>query len=179
MNKKGQIEIPDNPGEFIMWIVGIVITLVMVIGLLNVLSGLSCENEKNKINQLSTDLSVCQSQLQNQTDLTNELNNQCNQKINESITGCNKDLQINLNIVKNYKSWFIIYHITIVFSIIFALNLFKGFLRFEIKVKNRKLKILFKGIKFVWIGIKWILFIGFILLIILSLLILLFPGWFF
>ena len=153
--------------------------VILIIVFLSFLPSIFCTDEKAQIERLSGDLGICQSKIQNQTILTQTLNDQCDQRVNQSIQECNGDLKLNIDIVNSYKVIFFIYHLSIALSIILAFNLFKGFLRFEIKVKNRKAKIILKGVRFVWIGIKWILFVGSMAIFLLSLGYLFFPHWFF
>ncbi|MFH1311515.1 MAG: hypothetical protein ABIH65_03865 [Nanoarchaeota archaeon] len=177
--RRGQSRIPNDPFEFIIWAIGLIIVIAVIGGMFSILSNIGCEDEKARISQLEGDLNNCLSKLQNQTELEQNLTNECNQRIDNATKECNEEVSLNINIIKSYRQFFVIYHIAITLSIILALNLFKGFLRFELEIENRRLKILFKGIKFAWIGIKWMLFVLSVLVILYSLFYLLFPHWFF
>lgn len=173
MNKLGQnIDLPE--------IIGGIIAVIVVISFLSILPSLlnPCAEEKAKVDQLQRDLNTCLAQIQNQTQLEQNLNQQCNERIDNATSQCKTDLGININIVNSYRFMFFIYHLSIALSIVLGLNLFKGFLRFEVQVKNRKLQVLFKGVKFVWTTFKWLVFVASILIFLFALLYLFFPNWF-
>ena len=118
MNKKGQA--PDIE-QILVAFFGVIIFIAFFSILPSILN--PCDAEKGRINDLENQLNICQSQIQNQTALENALISECDQKINESIYQCNEDLELNFNIIKNYKQIFVIYHITIALSLILAFNL--------------------------------------------------------
>lgn len=173
MNRRGQnVNLPE--------IVGGILGIILVMGFISILPSLlnPCSEQNAKIDQLQNELNSCRSLLQNQTELEQKLNQECNDKITQATSECENNLGINVNIVNSYRFMFLIYHISIALSIILGLNLFKGFLRFELEIKNKKLKMIFKGVKFVWVTFKWFAFIASILIFIFVLLFLFFPHWF-
>lgn len=175
LNKRGQ---NDDVLKWIGGIFSLFVALLLIVLFAQIISDAMnpCSEEKSKLSQLEGDLSLCLSQIQNQTELTQNLNNECIEKVDNATEECNEDLTLNIGIVNSYRQIFIIYHITIALSVILTLNLFKGFLSFELNIRNRKLKIFFKGVRFVWMGVKWIIFIVSTLLILFALVYLLFPN---
>jgi len=175
MNKKGQ----DDALKWMGGIFSAFMGIILLVAVAGIVSNLGCEDENAQITSLTNDINLCNSKLQDQTELTQSLNAQCENKVINATKECEDDLSINLNIVNSYRVMFVIHYISFGLALVFGLNLFKGFLNFEIKVKNRKISMVFKGVKVVWIGMKWFIFVMSILIFLFATTSLIFPHWFF
>jgi len=173
MNKKAQ---PNDPFTLI---ISALVGLIFLGFLAVIIPSLTCQSEKAQVEQLSGDLSICQSKIQNQTILTQTLNKQCDQRVNQSVQECNDDLNTNILIVKSYKQVFIIYHISIIFSLVFGITLFKFAFKWKIQAQTKKMRRFLKIIKVAWIVVWILLTLFFIGAILLSIGYLLFPHWFY
>ena len=177
MNKKAQVSF-DDPMQLIGVIISGFIGIILIGFLVSFLSGLGCEDEIRDLSNCQTNYGICQSQLQNQSILEQSLNDQCNQRINQTTENLTTNLNEYKIIVNEYRQTFLLYHISIVLSLVFGISLFKFVFKWKIHTQNKKLKILLKSIKVCWIGIWIILGVLFVGLLFYSLFYLLFPHWF-
>ena len=151
-----------------MWyvIISLVITLLMILGILQIWNNSLCQSEKSQIETLTQQRDAWKDyatslndSINNCSNLIKEQRDICNDRINQSVTDCYTNLTLSLNYITITKIFFIVYHILIIVVYIpLSVNLFKIVVKVKLKKKWEEL---IKNYQKAWLIVKitlWIMF---------------------
>lgn len=165
MNKKAQA-----PYGWIGGIIALVVAIFIGSMLMQALSDIGCENEKNQISQLQDKVARQESeiislkQLLEQCDAKiQQTEGSCDEKINNATSTCQNDLNFYIDIIKSYNVVIVIYSFILIFGVVLTINLFELGLKFSF---GRKVDRLLEKYETAWRWFKFILWVITLVLIV-------------